>query len=153
MIRPRSLNWLMSLSLLTLCLAIRPSSLASALTWIRNRKARSSSSSVRIRTSSHGNLLTCQVYRENSLSTLSMLIPSINRSSSFSIGSMKRKAIGEEVARLLAAGFIREIYHSEWLVNVVMVPKKDKSLRMCIDFKHINRAFPTFSSPSHRSNC
>ena len=31
----------------------------------------------------------------------------------------KRKAIGEEVARLLAAKFIHEIYHSEWLANVV----------------------------------
>ena len=50
----------------------------------------------------------------------------------------KRKAIGEEAALLLAAEFIREIYHSEWLANVVMVPKKDKSLHMCIDFKHIN---------------
>ena len=50
----------------------------------------------------------------------------------------KRKAIGEEVARLLAAEFIREIYHSEWLANVNMVRKKDDSLRMCIDFKHIN---------------
>ena len=50
----------------------------------------------------------------------------------------RRKAIGEGVAWLLAAEFIREIYHSEWLANVVMVPKKDKSLRMCIDFKHIN---------------
>ena len=54
----------------------------------------------------------------------------------------KRKAIGEEVARQLAAEFIREIYHSEWLANVVMVPKKDDSLRMCIDFRHINRACP-----------
>ena len=54
----------------------------------------------------------------------------------------KRKVIGEEVARLLANEFIREIYHSEWLANVVMVPKKDKSLRMCIDFKHFNRAYP-----------
>ena len=54
--------------------------------------------------------------------------------------AQKRKAIIEEVARLLAAEYIREIYHSEWLANVVMVPKKDDSLRMCIDFKHINRA-------------
>ena len=46
-----------------------------------------------------------------------------------------KKAIGEEVARLLAAEFIREIYHSEWLANVVMVPKKDDSLCMCIGFK------------------
>ena len=45
----------------------------------------------------------------------------------------KRKAIGEEVVRLLAAEFICEIYHSEWLANVVMVPKKDDSLCMCID--------------------
>ena len=62
----------------------------------------------------------------------------------------KKKAIGEEVARLLAAEFIREIYHSEWLANVVMVPKKDKSLRMCIDFKHINRACPKDHFPLPR---
>ena len=62
----------------------------------------------------------------------------------------KRKAIGEEVARLLAAEFIREIYHSEWLANVVMVPKKDNSLRMCIDFKHINRACPKDHFPLPR---
>ena len=46
----------------------------------------------------------------------------------------KRKAIGKEVARLLAAEFICEIYHSKWLANVVMVPKKEYSLCMCIDF-------------------
>ena len=62
----------------------------------------------------------------------------------------KKKAIGEEVARLLAAEFIREIYHSEWLANVVMVPKKDNSLRMCIDFKHINRACPKDHFPLPR---
>ena len=62
----------------------------------------------------------------------------------------KRKAIGEEVARLLAAEFIREIYHSEWLANVVMVPKKDDSLHMCIDFKHINQACPKDHFPLPR---
>ena len=62
----------------------------------------------------------------------------------------KRKAIGEEVAPLLAAEFIREIYHSEWLANVVMVPKKDDSLPMCIDFKHINRACPKDHFPLPR---
>ena len=48
--------------------------------------------------------------------------------------SEKRKAIGQEIARLLAAGFIREIFHSEWLANPVMVPKKDKTWRTCVDF-------------------
>ena len=64
----------------------------------------------------------------------------------------KRKAISKEVARLLAAEFIREIYHSEWLANVVMVPKKDDSLRMCIDFKHINRACPKDHFPLPRTD-
>ena len=62
----------------------------------------------------------------------------------------KRKAIGEEIAWLLAAEFIREVYHSEWLTNVVMVPKKNNSLRMCIDFKHINRACPKDHFPLPR---
>ena len=62
----------------------------------------------------------------------------------------KRRIVGEQVARLLAAEFIREIYHSEWLSNVIMVPKKDDSLRMCIDFKHINRACPKDHFPLPR---
>src|SRR3954465_7605074 len=36
--------------------------------------------------------------------------------------SEKRKAIGQEIARLLVAGFIKEIFHSEWLAKPVMVP-------------------------------
>src|SRR4051812_14690030 len=56
--------------------------------------------------------------------------------------SEKRKAIRQEVARLLATGFIREIFHSEWLENPVMVPKKDKSWRTCVDFRHINKVCP-----------
>src|SRR3954471_17466828 len=56
--------------------------------------------------------------------------------------SEKRKAIGQEIARLLAAGFIREIFHSEWLANPIMVLKKDKSWRTCVDFCHINKVCP-----------
>ena len=33
----------------------------------------------------------------------------------------KRGAIGEEIAKLLAAGFIREVHHPEWLANLVIV--------------------------------
>ena len=36
----------------------------------------------------------------------------------------RRRAIGEEVAKLLAARFIREVYHSDWLANPVLVKKK-----------------------------
>ena len=50
------------------------------------------------------------------------------------------KAIGEEVARLLAAGFIVEVFHPEWLANLVLVLKKNKQWRMCIDYTTLNKA-------------
>ncbi|KAK1642008.1 hypothetical protein QYE76_059813 [Lolium multiflorum] len=43
----------------------------------------------------------------------------------------RRKAIGEEIARLLAAGFIMEVLHPDWLANPVLVLKKNGSWRMC----------------------
>ncbi|VAI68870.1 unnamed protein product [Triticum turgidum subsp. durum] len=48
--------------------------------------------------------------------------------------------MGEELAKLLEAGFIRDIKHPDWLANLVMVPKKDKSWRLCVDFKDLNKA-------------
>jgi hypothetical protein len=36
----------------------------------------------------------------------------------------KCRAIGEEIAKLLAATFIKEVYHPEWLANPVLVKKK-----------------------------
>ena len=44
----------------------------------------------------------------------------------------KRQAMGEELAKLLEAGFIRDIKHPDWLANLVMVPKKEKSWCLCI---------------------
>jgi len=37
----------------------------------------------------------------------------------------RRKAIGEEIARLLATGFIKEVFHPEWIANLVLVQKKN----------------------------
>jgi hypothetical protein len=36
----------------------------------------------------------------------------------------KRMAIGEEVHKLMAAGFIKEVFHPKWLVNPILVKKK-----------------------------
>ena len=33
----------------------------------------------------------------------------------------KRRAIGEEIVKLLAVGFIKEVHHPEWLANPVLV--------------------------------
>ena len=33
----------------------------------------------------------------------------------------KCRAIGEEIVKLLATGFIREVYHPKWLANPILV--------------------------------
>ena len=33
----------------------------------------------------------------------------------------KRRTIGEEITKLLVAGFIKEVYHLEWLTNPILV--------------------------------
>ena len=45
-----------------------------------------------------------------------------------------------KVQRLLDANIIREVKYSEWLANVVLVPKKNGKMRMCIDFIDLNKA-------------
>ena len=52
----------------------------------------------------------------------------------------RRKAIGEEVARLLAAGFIIEVFHPEWLAKLVL--KKNGTWRMCVDYTDLIKACP-----------
>nr|AAP03396.1 putative GAG-POL precursor [Oryza sativa Japonica Group]AAR87204.1 putative GAG-POL precursor [Oryza sativa Japonica Group]ABF98135.1 retrotransposon protein, putative, unclassified [Oryza sativa Japonica Group] len=58
--------------------------------------------------------------------------------------------IREEVARLLEAGFIREVIHPEWLANPVVVPKANDKLRMCIDYTDLNKACPKDPYPLPR---
>jgi hypothetical protein len=54
----------------------------------------------------------------------------------------KRKAIGEEIAWLLAIGFIMEVFYPDWLVNPVLVLKKNNTWRMCINYTSLNKACP-----------
>ena len=51
----------------------------------------------------------------------------------------RRKAIGEEVARLLAPGFIIKVFHLEWLANPVLVLKKNGTWRMCVDYTDLKK--------------
>lgn len=55
--------------------------------------------------------------------------------------------IGEEVAKLLKASFIREAYYPSWLTNAVMVKKPNGKWIICIDFTDLNRACPKDSFP------
>jgi hypothetical protein len=53
----------------------------------------------------------------------------------------KRRAIGEEIHRLMAAGFIKEVFHPEWLANPVLVRKKGGKWRMCVDYTGLNKSW------------
>ena len=65
----------------------------------------------------------------------------------------KRRGIGEEIAKLSAAEFIKEVYHPKWLANPVLVRKKSGKWRMCVDYMGLNKACPKdpFLLP-HRPN-
>src|SRR3954465_11630980 len=66
-------------------------------------------------------------------------------------GDEKRRAIGKEIARLLKAIFIREVLHTQWVVNHVLVPKKGTNeLRMCVDYTGLNKACPKDPFPLPR---
>ena len=55
----------------------------------------------------------------------------------------KREAIKKELAKLLAAGFIKEVLHPKWLANPILVLKKNKNKwRMCVDYIDLNKHCP-----------
>jgi hypothetical protein len=54
----------------------------------------------------------------------------------------KREAIKWEIAKLLAAGFIKEVIHPEWVANPILVRKKNNEWRMCVDYTDLNKHCP-----------
>jgi hypothetical protein len=62
----------------------------------------------------------------------------------------KCKAIGEEILKFLSARFICEVFHPEWLANLVLVKNKNKKWRMCVDYTSLNKACPKDPFPLPR---
>jgi hypothetical protein len=55
----------------------------------------------------------------------------------------RRDAIKKELTKLLATGFIREVFHPEWLANPILVRKKNSNeWRMCVDYTDLNKHCP-----------
>jgi hypothetical protein len=60
------------------------------------------------------------------------------------------RAIGEEVHKLMVAGFFKEVFHPEWLANPMLVKKKGGKWRMCVDYTGLNKACPKVPYPLPR---
>ena len=50
------------------------------------------------------------------------------------------KRIKEEIEKLKEAEFIYEIEHTDWVFPIVVVPKKNGKLRVCVNLKKVNAA-------------
>ncbi|XP_070030531.1 uncharacterized protein [Nicotiana sylvestris] len=55
--------------------------------------------------------------------------------------------IKEEITKKLDAKVIRVTRYPIWLANVVPVPKKDDKIRVCVDYRNLNKASPKDNFP------
>ena len=55
--------------------------------------------------------------------------------------------IKEEVRKQFDAGFLEVIKYPKWVANIVSVSKKDGKIRMCVDYRDLNRASPKDNFP------
>ena len=61
----------------------------------------------------------------------------------------KREAIKKELAKLLAVGFIKEVYHPDWLANLVLVQKKEQ--QRVEDVRRLHRSKQALPKGSFRA--
>ena len=57
--------------------------------------------------------------------------------------------IKAEITWLIEATFIRQCCYAEWISNVVPIYKKNGKLRVCIDFRNLNKAMPMDGYPTN----
>jgi hypothetical protein len=60
----------------------------------------------------------------------------------------KAAAIKLEVEKLLKAGFIYPVALTEWVSNPMPIDKKGGSIRVCVDYRDINKACPKDNFPT-----
>ena len=55
--------------------------------------------------------------------------------------------IKDEVMKQFNVGFLAITSYLQWVSNVVRVPKKDGKVRICVDYRYLNRVSPKDDFP------
>ncbi|XP_016684093.1 uncharacterized protein [Gossypium hirsutum] len=84
-----------------------------------------------------------RIPREN---TTEEMLGNLNISAIFEEES-KEGSTSEEVQKQFDTGFLQVVKYSEWVANIVPVPKKDRKVRMCVDYRDLNKASPKDNFP------
>ncbi|GKD58849.1 putative reverse transcriptase domain-containing protein, partial [Tanacetum coccineum] len=77
---------------------------------------------------------------EHRLDTYPHIEPKVQKKRS--LAPDRRKVVTDEVNEWHKAGIVRRVRYPSWVANPVLVKKVDRSWRMCIDFKDLNKACP-----------
>lgn len=56
------------------------------------------------------------------------------------VNALLEPMIEQEIQKLVQSKIIFPIRHSTWVANVIPVRKKSREIRVCIEFRHLNRA-------------
>jgi hypothetical protein len=62
------------------------------------------------------------------------------------------RRVKEEVDQFLQAGFIQPCLYADWISNIVLVENNMGKIRICMDFRKLNRATPKDEYPMPVSN-
>ncbi|XP_073264245.1 uncharacterized protein [Populus alba] len=55
--------------------------------------------------------------------------------------------VKEEITKQWDVGFLEVVDYSQWVSNIVVVPKKNDKIRVCVDFRDLNKASPKDDFP------
>jgi hypothetical protein len=64
------------------------------------------------------------------------------------INQEKRRAMDEELSRLLAADFVKEVQHPDWIANTSLIPKKEWEMVNVCGLHKPEQGMPEGSFPS-----
>ncbi|GKA25595.1 reverse transcriptase domain-containing protein [Tanacetum coccineum] len=77
---------------------------------------------------------------EHRLDTYPHIEPKVQKKRS--LAPDRKKVVTDEVNEWHKAGIVRRVRYPSWVANPVLVKKVDRSWRMCINFKDLNKACP-----------